>query len=99
LNHEKIIILFELLLCVCSVKPQVASHIFEGKDAFGNFPVLKQRELKEIPTRQMQPVDVAALLKEDLENEGLDIPFRFGYGFDVNYTMAERFSMYCMICK
>lgn len=37
----------------------------------------------------MQQVDVKKLLEEDKATEGLDIPYRFGYGFDTNYTLKD----------
>ncbi|MDR1347102.1 MAG: trypsin-like peptidase domain-containing protein [Prevotellaceae bacterium] len=40
--------------------------------------------------KKMQSFDVAKLLKEDRQNEEMkDVPFRFGYGFDVDYTLKD----------
>jgi hypothetical protein len=73
---------------------QVASHFFEQRDALRSFPALQQARAgtisSAIATKTMPTVDVAALLAEDAANAALeDIPFRFGYGFDVNYTLAD----------
>jgi len=39
----------------------------------------------DVPAVVMPPVDVPALLAEDAETEGLEVPYRFGYPFDVSY--------------
>jgi hypothetical protein len=69
---------------------QVSSTFFESKDAFETFPTLKQKIIKAIPIKTMQQVNVAKLKGEDQSREGMgDVPFRFGYGFDVNYTLED----------
>jgi hypothetical protein len=68
---------------------QVTSYYFENKDAFAEYPFLKDISKEEIPVKVMPSFDVNKLLQEDKENEGLDIPFRFGYGFDVDYTLED----------
>ncbi|MDR0698170.1 MAG: hypothetical protein LBG28_02965, partial [Tannerella sp.] len=86
---KKVLFLFALLWGIFSAEAQVATHIFESKDAFTLFPDLKRRESGKSPVKQMQAVNVEALLKEDEANASMGIPFRFGYGFDVNYTMDD----------
>jgi hypothetical protein len=87
---KKLILLFLLLLVAIVISAQVPSILFEEKDAFETFKMLKPSELKTQSVKKMQQiVNVEKLLKEDKENEGLDIPFRFGYGFDVNYTLKD----------
>jgi hypothetical protein len=68
---------------------QVTSYYFENKDAFAEYPFLKDISKEEIPVKVMPSFDVNKLLQEDKGNEGLDIPFRFGYGFDVDYTLKD----------
>ncbi|MDR2684200.1 MAG: hypothetical protein LBB53_02315, partial [Prevotellaceae bacterium] len=80
------------LLFLCSnliTSSQVTSYYFESKDAFVEYPFLKYSSKEEIPVKVMPSVDVNKLLQEDKANEGLDIPFRFGYGFDVDYTLKD----------
>ncbi|MDR0682999.1 MAG: hypothetical protein LBG15_14295 [Dysgonamonadaceae bacterium] len=80
------------LLLLCSsltVSSQVTSYYFENKDAFAEYPFLNHTPKEEIPIKIMPSVDVNKLLWEDEENKGLDIPFRFGYGFDVDYTLKD----------
>ncbi|MDR0574311.1 MAG: hypothetical protein LBG96_09835 [Tannerella sp.] len=86
---KKILFLFVLLGGVFSAEAQVSTHIFESKDAFKMFPGLKQRESVTIPVKQMPPVKVDSLLKEDEANASQGVPFRFGYGMDVNYMMDD----------
>ena len=35
--------------------------------------------------------DIATLLAEDEAIKGLDVPFRFGKGFDVNYSLQDGY--------
>jgi hypothetical protein len=72
-----------------AVSAQVYDYYFENKDAFKTFPQLQTVEGKDITVKRMQPVDVEKLLEEDRELEGLDVPFRFGYAFDVDYTLED----------
>ncbi|MDR3287565.1 MAG: serine protease, partial [Prevotellaceae bacterium] len=52
--------------------------------------MLQAVSLQSVEAKKMQSFDVAKLLKEDKQNEDLsDIPFRFGYTFDVNYTLND----------
>jgi hypothetical protein len=37
----------------------------------------------------MPAFDLAKMKKEDSEMEGLDVPYRFGKGFDVSYTLSD----------
>jgi hypothetical protein len=71
------------------VSSQVYTHHFESKDAFTTFSALKQVESNIIALKTMPQTDVKKLLAEDKELEGLDVPFRFGYGIDVNYTLKD----------
>jgi hypothetical protein len=72
------------------MKAQVLSTIFESKNALETYPALKQKITKSIPRKTMQQVNVAKLKEEDKLKEGMgDVPFRFGYGFDVNYTLED----------
>ena len=78
-----------LLICAFSAIAQVTTTFFEEKDAFKSFPALRQQQTKEISTKRMPKFDTEKLLREDRENEGMGMPYRFGYSFDVNYTMND----------
>jgi hypothetical protein len=76
------------LLCSMTLRAQVQSTLFENNDALSRYSELRVPE--EIPVKTMQPVDVQALLDEDQQMEGMmDRPFRFGYGFDVDYKLND----------
>ena len=80
-----LIVLISIVLCAFTTKAQVSTTYFEGKDAFNSLLALRHSKVQELAAKKMPPVDVERLLKEDSEMEGMDIPYRFGYGFDVNY--------------
>jgi hypothetical protein len=86
-------ILFLAVSCGISlhIPAQVYTRFFEGKEAFEAVPVLKQVGLirADAVTKQMPPVNVMQLLEEDRKSEGMNVPFRFGYGFDVKYTTDD----------
>ena len=83
------ILLIVLLLSASIMTAQVKSTRFRGKDAFKSFPEMRHFKSNHVSTKKMPKVDTESLLKEDQANEGLDIPFRFGNGFDVNYTLND----------
>jgi hypothetical protein len=87
----KTIFLWVTLMLISSLtaSAQVYTHYSESKDALKSFPALKQVEAEKIALKKMPQVDVNKLLEEDRELEGLDIPFRFGNGFDVDYTLED----------
>ena len=68
-------LLFVLLMSVLTIKAQVPTAYFEGKDAFKAMPVLKQTRAQALSAKKMPPVDVEKFLEEDRELEGLDYPF------------------------
>ena len=86
---KKLITIIYLYLCSYTIIAQVSSTYFESKDAFKSFPELRHTKIQELTAKKMPPFDIEKLLKEDRETEGMDIPFRFGHGFDVNYTMED----------
>ena len=73
-----------------SILAQVPTFVFNDKDAFKFYPALST-VAKSIPARKMQPIDPQKLLDEDSPNDGVmgGSPFRFGYGFEVNYTLDD----------
>jgi hypothetical protein len=67
---------------------QVEKKFYPDKNALETIKFLKGKELvhKYI---QMPSFDLERLKKEDKEIEGLDVPYRFGNGFDVSYTLDD----------
>ena len=86
---KNVILLFVFILCVFTATAQVTTTFFKEKDAFKSLPALRQSKSQTLSTKRMPQFDTEKLLREDMENEGMDIPFRFGYGFDVNYTLKD----------
>ncbi|WP_102408594.1 trypsin-like serine peptidase [Parabacteroides bouchesdurhonensis] len=80
-----IIVLFAIGQYITS---QVATTFFSNNKALSKVKSLKSgmstQKVKIFPS-----VNVIQLLKEDAELEGLDVPFRFGEGFDTNMTLAD----------
>jgi len=87
MKNLKLLLVF--LLCAFTATAQVTTSYFENKDAFESFPLLKQSMFQSFPTIQMPEVDVEKLLREDIYLAGLNLPFRFGHGFDVDYSMKD----------
>jgi len=87
---KNLVLLIILLLSASIATAQVKSTRFKGKNAFKSFPEMRHTKSHNISMKKMPQVDTESLFKEDQANEGLDIPFRFGYGFDVNYTFAQQ---------
>jgi hypothetical protein len=84
-------VIFMLMAFISSavVSAQVYDYYFEDKDVFDMFPQLQKVDARTMVVKQMPPVDVDKLLEEDRELEGLDVPFRFGYAMDVDYTLGD----------
>jgi Skp family chaperone for outer membrane proteins len=80
---KKMILLLALVFTSCyfTASAQVQTQHFEAKNAFESFPALKQAEMKIAAPKTMPQFDAKQLLEEDLELEGLDVPFRFGKRF------------------
>jgi len=87
---KKILFVSLLLLNGAIVSAQVISSFFNERNAFETYPMLRQKAREVIPLKKMLPVSTEELIKEDKEREKLgDSPFRFGYGFDVNYSLSD----------
>ena len=72
-----------------SLLAQVPTHIFDDNGAFKFYPELNVTT-KSFAIKKMQSVDNEKLLEEDRKIEKTtDAPFRFGYGFEVNYTLED----------
>jgi hypothetical protein len=77
-----------IISTVCA-SAQIQTRYFESKDAFNSISALMKIDAKETALKQMPQFDARKLLEEDRELEGLDVPFRFGKSFDVDYTLKD----------
>lgn len=71
---------------------QVPSTFFVERNAFEAYPVLKtHRAESKSAAKKMPTIDnIQQLLAEDKELASYgDFPFRFGYEFDVNYSLGD----------
>ncbi|MDR1200916.1 MAG: hypothetical protein LBL58_04685 [Tannerellaceae bacterium] len=77
------------LICVQVASAQVYSYRFENKDAFKTFPQLVQANERMV-VKSMPSFNVDSLLEDDRELDELGgYPFRFGYAFDVDYSLDD----------
>ena len=87
---KKLFFALLLLLYGLVIVAQVQSSIFTEKNAFEIYPIFMQDDHKNVPQKSMQAIDTKKLIDEDREREQIgDYPFRFGYGFDVNYSLDD----------
>jgi hypothetical protein len=81
-----------LLMFVCSITglSQVQSAFYANKNALQHYAKIKTSSSlsKSIPVKNMQPFDVATL-KASQPGGMTAVPFRFGFGFDVDYTLDD----------
>ena len=84
------LLFFAFFLCAFSVTAQVTTNYFEGKDAFQSLSALRQSKSQILSAKRMPSIDIGKLLEEDRITEEIGgFPFRFGQGFDVNYTLKD----------
>jgi len=80
-----------VLLCVFnsaySYSQVLTQHFSKGEAKKEGVKIKRQLPSQNII--EMPPVDVNRLLKEDEEMAGEDVPYRFGYGFDVAYSLDD----------
>ena len=83
------IYLYIYLLLAINVSAQVTSNIYSEKSkVFDFYPQFNK--LRTIAPEIIMPgFDINRLLEEDEAVKGKDVPYRFGKGFDVNYSLAD----------
>jgi len=85
---KKSIIILIGLFNILFVFGQVESRLFPNNDALSKISIAKDisrsSKIQKWPSFNKQ-----ILLDEDAVNEGLDIPFRFGKGFDTDITLSD----------
>jgi len=88
---NRLFLFIVFVLGAFSAKAQVTTSFFQEKDAFRSFPMLRYARSQEYATKTMPyGVDTERLLKEDRANEAGGFgPTRFGYGFEVKYTLQD----------
>lgn len=67
---------------------QVETKFYPDKDALQQNRYIRNHK-KSTKVKKMLSFDVQKMMDEDRQNENLDIPFRFGKGFDVNITLSD----------
>jgi hypothetical protein len=80
---KRVFFLLFAFLSSAVVSAQVYDYRFENRDAFKTFPQLKPVS-ESMLIKSMPSFNLDSLLEEDRELADLDIPFRFGHGFDVD---------------
>ena len=86
---RKIVLLFSLSIFTLLAVGQVETRSFPNGNAIDQVKTIQKRT-KSITKKQMPSFDVQQMLKEDLIVDKMgDAPYRFGKGFDVNYSLQE----------
>lgn len=67
---------------------QIETKTFPQKNAFEKIGILKKNSKAE-KIKKMPSFNIESMLEEDKMNEGKDVPFRFGKGFDVNISLSD----------
>jgi hypothetical protein len=85
---KRTILFFVLISVISMAYGQIETRFFPDGNAFDHVQLIKNHPkatiAKEFPTFNIQQ-----LIEEDKQKEGVDIPFRFGKGFDTNITLAD----------
>jgi len=68
---------------LCAVQAQISTE--EQPYSWGK----REITIESIPAVAMPFLDMATIEEEDLENEGLPVPFRFGFPHDVNFSLTN----------
>jgi Dockerin type I domain len=68
----------------------ISNSSLSGQISIGGEPPSFSRSLKaDMHSVKMGDIDVVSLLAEDENEKEMGMPYRFGYGFDVNYTLEN----------
>ena len=67
------------------VQAQVETHFYKQ----GETPNIRKSNRMNASVKEMPSFDVQSMIKEDREMAGEDVPYRFGKGFDVSYTLDD----------
>lgn len=87
---KKILILFSFVMGTICANSQVVSRYFPKQTGtIEHISAEKQKAMANKRVVEMPAFDVQRMLKEDKEMAGVDVPYRFGKGFDVSYTLDD----------
>ena len=76
-----------LLIFLSSIKgyAQIETRYYPNRDALnGIFEGIQTKSVNHLPA-----FDLSVLQKEDAELDGSDVPYRFGKGFDVSFSLSD----------
>jgi hypothetical protein len=85
---KKTVFILMFIFVASAIEAQVISNRYEKDEVFKIHPQLKQKKAKS-PQKKMAIVNVQKLIEEDRQLAKMDRPFRFGYGFDVHYSLND----------
>ena len=85
---KKIILLLLIGVAIINSNAQVNTKTFEKSKAFDIHPEFNISQTISSVIK-MPKFDIASMLAEDEAVGGMDVPFRFGKDFDVNYTLKD----------
>jgi hypothetical protein len=88
MKMRKLVIVSVCLFNILFAYGQVESRLFPNNDALSSMSAVKTFT-KSSKIKKMPSFDKQVLLDEDAANKGLDVPFRFGEGFDTNIRLSE----------
>lgn len=77
-----------MILSALQSYAQVETHYYQDGDTTNVLPDYIFHKQDGI-TIKMPAFDLEKMRKEDAEVEGMDVPYRFGKGFDVSYTLSD----------
>jgi lysyl endopeptidase len=83
-NH----ILLAMILFSIKFTAQVETKYFTDKNSL-EILSFTGKDLQSKTTRNLPSFDIEKLVMEDREVSGLDVPYRFGKGFDTDFTLAD----------
>ncbi|HBX19327.1 MAG TPA: hypothetical protein DEF88_02610 [Porphyromonadaceae bacterium] len=86
--RKQIFILIFFMGFFCVGYGQVETKLFPAKNALQQTTHIRNHP-RTTKIRKMPSFNSQKMLDEDTQNEGLDVPFRFGKGFDMNITLTD----------
>jgi hypothetical protein len=85
---KKLFAFVVFLVSVLTMNAQVKTIVSPEKSVLETVKVVKDHKKAKL-VKKFAPFDVQKMLYEDATDEGVDIPFRFGKGFDTDITLSE----------
>jgi hypothetical protein len=85
---KKSVLLIAIVMLSLSMQGQITTTFYKKGTAPAIHPEIKLKQAN-MPIKSMPSFDVKELLKEDSLHKGLDVPFRFGKGFNVDYSLKD----------